>query len=71
MAGPSAKSKGVAVAYSANPDGNTRNTRIDYVWSSKGATATTVTRAQVFDTRDSSGKKPSDHNPLIVTYKIQ
>jgi len=66
-----AKSKGVAVAYSANPDGNTRNTRIDYVWASKGASAVTVTRAQVFDTRDSSGKRPSDHNPLIVTYKVQ
>ena len=29
-----------------------------------------VTRAEVFDTRDSSGKKPSDHNPLIVTLQV-
>jgi endonuclease/exonuclease/phosphatase family metal-dependent hydrolase len=65
-----AKSKGVAVAYPDNPDGNTRNSRIDYVWSSKGATALSVTRAQVFDTRDSYGKKPSDHNPLMVTYRV-
>ena len=66
-----ARSRGVAVSYPDNPEGNTRNTRIDYVWSSRGATALTVTRAQVFDTRDSSGRKPSDHNPLIVTYRVQ
>ena len=59
------------VAYAANPDGNTRNNRIDYVWYSKGATAVTVTRAQVYDTRDSSGKRPSDHNPLMVTFEIR
>ena len=58
------------VAYPDNPTGNTRNNRIDYVWFSKGATALTVTRAQVYDTRDSSGKKPSDHNPLIVTFQV-
>jgi endonuclease/exonuclease/phosphatase family metal-dependent hydrolase len=66
-----AKSKGVAVTFPSNPDGNTRNTRIDYVWYSKGATALNVTRAEVFDTRDSSGKKPSDHNPLIVTIQVR
>jgi len=66
-----AKSKGAAVSYSSNPDGNTRNTRIDYVFYSKGASALATTRAQVYDTRDSSGKKPSDHNPLIVTFEVQ
>ena len=30
--------------------GDTKNTRIDYVWYSKGATALAVTRAEVFDT---------------------
>ncbi len=65
-----AKSKGVAVTYSGNPDGNTRNTRIDYVWSSKGASALTVTRAQVFNTKwFRTGI--SDHKPLIVTYRVQ
>jgi endonuclease/exonuclease/phosphatase family metal-dependent hydrolase len=66
-----AKSKGTAVSYSGNPDGNTRNTRIDYVFYSKGATALAVTRAQVYDTRNSSGAKPSDHNPLIVTFDVR
>jgi endonuclease/exonuclease/phosphatase family metal-dependent hydrolase len=66
-----AKSKGVAYSFAGNPDGNTRNTRIDYVWYSNGATALSTTRAEVFDTRDSSGKKPSDHNPLIVTFQVR
>jgi len=65
-----AKAIGTAVSYPDNPDGNTRNTRIDYVWLSQGATALHVTKAQVFDTRDASGKKPSDHNPLIVTIQV-
>ena len=39
--------------------------------SSKGATALVVTRAEVFDTRDSAGQKPSDHNPLIVTFQVR
>jgi hypothetical protein len=29
-----------------------------------------VLKAQVFDTRNASGKKPSDHNPLIVTIQV-
>jgi endonuclease/exonuclease/phosphatase family metal-dependent hydrolase len=66
-----AKSKGTAVSYSGNPDGNTRNTRIDYVFYSLGASALATTRAEVFDTRNSAGKKPSDHNPLIVTLQVQ
>ncbi|HET7219794.1 MAG TPA: DNRLRE domain-containing protein [Vicinamibacterales bacterium] len=66
-----ARSKGVAYSFSGNPDGNTRNTRIDYVWYSRGATYLNVTRAEVFDTRDSSGYKPSDHNPLIVTFQVR
>jgi endonuclease/exonuclease/phosphatase family metal-dependent hydrolase len=66
-----AKSKGVAVSFSGNPDGNTRNTRIDYVDYSKGASQLVVTRAEVFDTRNSSGVKPSDHNPLIVTFQVR
>jgi endonuclease/exonuclease/phosphatase family metal-dependent hydrolase len=65
-----AKGKGVAVSYSGNPDGNTRSTRIDYVWASKGASALTVTRAQVFSTKSGSSAI-SDHDALIVTYKVQ
>jgi endonuclease/exonuclease/phosphatase family metal-dependent hydrolase len=66
-----ARSAGDAVAYPDNPDGNTRNNRIDYVWYSRSASYLSVTRAQVFDTRDSSGHRPSDHNPLMVTFQVR
>jgi endonuclease/exonuclease/phosphatase family metal-dependent hydrolase len=66
-----ARSQGNSVSYPDNPDGNTRNNRIDYVWYSRSASYLSVTRAQVFDTRDSSGRKPSDHNPLMVTFQVR
>jgi endonuclease/exonuclease/phosphatase family metal-dependent hydrolase len=66
-----AKSQGTAVSYPANPDGNTRNNRIDYIWYSKGATNLVLKKVQVFDTRDASGYKPSDHNPLMATFEVR
>jgi endonuclease/exonuclease/phosphatase family metal-dependent hydrolase len=66
-----ALSKGTAVAYAANPEGNTRRSRIDYVWYSSGASSLELTRAQVFDTRDpATGARPSDHNPLLATFVV-
>ena len=65
-----AKAAGVAVAYSGNADGNTRNSRIDYVWYSKKATHLVLKGAQVFDTRDSSGVMPSDHRPVMATFQV-
>lgn len=65
-----ARSAGTAYSYSGNPDGNTRNSRIDYVWASKGATALRVVRADVFNATDAQGRM-SDHNPLMVTYQVQ
>jgi endonuclease/exonuclease/phosphatase family metal-dependent hydrolase len=66
-----AAKKGVAVGFPGDTDGRTRNTRIDYVWYSHGATALKLQRVQVFDTRDSSGVMPSDHRPLLATFTIQ
>lgn len=66
-----AKSGGVAVNYSGNCDGCTRNSRIDYVFSSKGATFLTMKSARMVDTRDANGKMPSDHKPLLVTYTVK
>jgi endonuclease/exonuclease/phosphatase family metal-dependent hydrolase len=66
-----ARAAGTAVSFAGNPDGNTRNSRIDYVFHSRGATAVSVAGAQVFDTRDAAGVRTSDHHPLIVTYRIQ
>jgi endonuclease/exonuclease/phosphatase (EEP) superfamily protein YafD len=66
-----AKTAGTAFSYPGNPDGNTRTTRIDYVFASKGATFLSVDNARVYDTRDASGRRPSDHNPLIVTFLVR
>lgn len=59
------------VAYAANPDGNTRRARIDFVFYSTGATALALKGAQVYDTRDSAGVRPSDHNPLVATFEVR
>jgi endonuclease/exonuclease/phosphatase family metal-dependent hydrolase len=58
-----AKSNGTAVAYSGNEAGNTRNSRIDYVWRSKGATGLILLGAQVYNTGT-----VSDHRPVSATY---
>jgi endonuclease/exonuclease/phosphatase family metal-dependent hydrolase len=62
-----AKSKGVAVSSSSNPDGNTRNTRIDYIFYSKGASALSVTNVTVMDARASG---ISDHRAVVTTFKV-
>jgi endonuclease/exonuclease/phosphatase family metal-dependent hydrolase len=62
---------GTAVAYSGNTAGNTRNTRIDYVFLSNGASSIDIRGAQVFDVRNSSGVMPSDHRPLLATLDVR
>ena len=69
--GPYAKAAGTAVAYSGNDAGNTRNSRIDYVWLSKSATRTTIKASRVFDVRNSSGVVPSDHRPVMTTFEVR
>jgi len=66
-----AKALGTAVNFDGNCDGCTRNSRIDYVFTSTGATFLALQSAQVFDTRDSNGVMPSDHKPLLVTYTVK
>ena len=66
-----AKSAGTAVAYSGNTAGNTRNSRIDYIFYSKGATRLKLKEARVWDTRNSSGHMASDHRPLTATYDVR
>jgi endonuclease/exonuclease/phosphatase family metal-dependent hydrolase len=66
-----AAAAGTEIAYPANPNGNTRNGRIDYQWISSGATMLKLHSAQVFDTRNSSGVMPSDHRPLLVIYDVK
>jgi endonuclease/exonuclease/phosphatase family metal-dependent hydrolase len=59
------------IAYAGNTAGNTRNSRIDYVFYSKGATRLKLKEARVFDTRTSSGVMPSDHRPLMATFEVK
>jgi endonuclease/exonuclease/phosphatase family metal-dependent hydrolase len=59
------------VSFSGNPDGNTRNSRIDYVFYSKSASRLKLKAAQVFDTRDSNGVSPSDHRPVMATFEVR
>jgi endonuclease/exonuclease/phosphatase family metal-dependent hydrolase len=60
-----AKTNGTAVAYAGNEAGNTRNSRIDYIWYPKTASALVLKAAQVFDTRDAS-----DHRPVMATFQV-
>ena len=66
-----AKAAGTAIAYAGNEAGNTRNSRIDYVWVSKAATTLVIKSSQVFDLRDSSGIMPSDHRPVMTTFEVR
>jgi endonuclease/exonuclease/phosphatase family metal-dependent hydrolase len=59
------------INYPGNCDGCTRNSRIDYVFTSKGASWLVLKSAQIFDTRSSSGVMASDHKPLLVTYDVK
>ena len=66
-----AQTDGTAVAYAGNTAGNTRNSRIDYIYYSKGATALTLQSSQVFDVRDTNGVMPSDHRPVLSTFVVK
>jgi endonuclease/exonuclease/phosphatase family metal-dependent hydrolase len=67
----SAKKSGDDVSYSGNAAGNTRNSRIDYVFYSKGASRLKLKETRVFDMRDSKGVMPSDHRPIMATFDVK
>lgn len=66
-----AQSNGTAVAYAGNTAGNTRRSRIDYIYYSKGATALKLVSSQVFDVRDANGVMPSDHRPVLSVFTVK
>jgi endonuclease/exonuclease/phosphatase family metal-dependent hydrolase len=66
-----AKSGGYAHSPSDNPNGYTRGSRIDILYTSTGATYVKPTRVEVIETRDANGYMPSDHRPLVVTYSVR
>jgi endonuclease/exonuclease/phosphatase family metal-dependent hydrolase len=65
-----AKTK-IAKSPKDNPNGYTRNSRIDYVFYSRKAGHLTLKRVEVIDTRDSKGHMPSDHRPLMATFDVK
>jgi endonuclease/exonuclease/phosphatase family metal-dependent hydrolase len=68
-----AEAKKAGIAYSApdNPYGNTRNSRIDYIFYSKQELHLTLKKVQVVDTRDANGVMPSDHRPVVAEFLVQ
>jgi endonuclease/exonuclease/phosphatase family metal-dependent hydrolase len=66
-----AQSNGTAIAYPDNPTGKTRNTRLDYIYYSKGAAAVKLISSQVFDVRDANGVMPSDHRPVLSIFAVK
>ena len=66
-----ARNLGTNYNYSGNCDGCTRNSRIDYIFSSPAAWFVTVASGQMIDTRDGYGYMPSDHKPMVITYNVQ
>ncbi len=67
-----AEQNGTAVGFSGlSPAGATKSGRIDYIFSSKTAPNLVVLGSRVYDTRDSSGVKPSDHRPVLTTFEVR
>ena len=66
-----AKKSGIAVTAPDNPAGNTRNSRIDYIFYSRQEQHLTLKRLQVVDTRDANGVMPSDHRPVLAEFLVQ
>ncbi len=68
-----AAGKSAGIAYSApdNPNGYTRNSRIDYIFYSRNKRYISLKKVQVVDTRDSNGEMPSDHRPIYAEFQVQ
>ena len=65
------KKAGIATAAPDNSAGNTRNSRIDYIFYSRAGTHLTLKNVQVVDTRDANGVMPSDHRPVLAEFMVQ
>ena len=66
-----AKTAGIAYSPPDNPEGNTRNSRIDYIFYSRGEQHLTLRKVQVVETRDANGVMPSDHRPVVAEFLVQ
>jgi endonuclease/exonuclease/phosphatase family metal-dependent hydrolase len=66
-----AKSIGETTNYPGNCDGCTRNSRIDYLFTSTGASSIALKSAQMIDTRDDDGVMASDHKPMLAVFSVK
>jgi endonuclease/exonuclease/phosphatase family metal-dependent hydrolase len=67
-----ASNKGKATQFSGlNPDGATKNGRIDYIFYSKSASHLAVLDSRVYDTRESGKPMASDHRPVVTTFQVR
>jgi endonuclease/exonuclease/phosphatase family metal-dependent hydrolase len=66
-----AKKAGIAYSPPDNPNGYTRNSRIDYIFYSKLEQHLTLKKVQVVETRDANGVMPSDHRPIVAEFLVQ
>jgi endonuclease/exonuclease/phosphatase family metal-dependent hydrolase len=66
-----AKKNGTAYSPPDNPNGYTRNSRIDFVLYSRSEANLTLKSVEVIETRDSNGVMPSDHRPLVATFIVK
>ncbi len=65
-----AAAAGRASSFSGN-DGETKKGRIDYIYYSRGASVLSLRKVEVPDTRDASGRMPSDHRPVLATFDVK
>jgi endonuclease/exonuclease/phosphatase family metal-dependent hydrolase len=67
-----AKSKGKATEFPGlDPDGATKNGRIDYIFYSRSASHLTVLDSRVYDTREPNKPMASDHRPVVTTFQVR
>lgn len=66
-----AQADGTAVAFPGDAAGNTRNSRIDYIFFSRRAKSLALKSSQVYDTRDANGVSPSDHRPVMSVFTVK
>jgi endonuclease/exonuclease/phosphatase family metal-dependent hydrolase len=62
---------GTNMSYSSNAAGNTKKSRIDYIYFSRAATALKLRSSLAFDVRDSKGVMPSDHRPVLSIFSVK
>ena len=66
-----AQANNTDLAFPGDEAGNTRHSRIDYIYYSNGAGALVLKASEVFDTRDAHGVRPSDHRPVMATFLVR